>query len=205
MKRNIKTAALIAAVFLALPAFENQNGINIVNAGSDNNTREYSPQTPLPSDNKSEVPVSKSETAPVPETIPIHSHNFQYMTIQEASETQDAVILIRCSCGITNGTITEPGSALNIFIEDIIRDIANAPENGTVTAETKIWICYNKAVMDALLQRPDVTLVTNYRYNNVDYTVTIPAGYEADTLLDENGYCGFRYLDKVFGGSEVTA
>lgn len=58
--------------------------------------------------------------------------------------------------------------------------------------------------MDALLLRPDVTLVTNYRYNHVDYTVTIPAGFEADTLVDENGYCGFRYLDQLFSGNELN-
>ena len=36
------------------------------------------------------------------------------------------------------------------------------------------------------------------------YEVTIPAGSDIVSLLDENGYVGFRYLDAVFGGKEIT-
>ena len=97
-----------------------------------------------------------------------------------------------------------PGSAQGFFIARVIREIANASEGAAVTVDTQIWVCYTQAVMDMLIQRPDVTLVTNYRYNHVDYTVTIPAGYEVNTLVDENGCCGFRYLDQVLGGSEVV-
>ena len=146
------------------------------------------------------------QQAPVQETsgtVSTHEHSFEYVTIQEASETQDAIIQLQCSCGETNGTFTEAGSSVHLFIRNIIKSINDAPQNGTVTVNTEIWTCYNREIIDALSHRPDVTLVTNYRYNHVDYTVTIPAGYEVDTLLDENGYCGFRHLDQLLGGSEI--
>lgn len=148
------------------------------------------------------------QQAPVQETsgtVSTHEHSFEYVTIQEASETQDAIIQLQCSCGETNGTFTEAGSSVHLFIRNIIKSINDAPQNGTVAVNTEIWTCYNREIIDALSQRPDVTLVTNYRYNHVDYTVTIPAGYEVDTLLDENGYCGFRHLDQVLGGSEIVS
>lgn len=43
-----------------------------------------------------------------------------------------------------------------------------------------------------------------YRYEGKRYTVTIPAGSDVFSLIDENGYCGFRTLDSQFGGSELT-
>lgn len=134
-----------------------------------------------------------------------HQHNFEYRTIQEASETQDAIIQLECACGETNGTFVEAGSSLRLFIRNVIKSISEAPKNGTVTVNTKIWTCYNKEVMDALALRPDVTLITNYRYNHTDYTVIIPAGYEVDTLLDENGYCGFRHLDQMINESDISS
>ena len=302
MKRNVKIVAIVTAIILALPVFESQKGINIVNAEAPSQTPYESPtssptsssssspeastspsetpsatpstspeasaspsETPSavpstspeasasPSETPSAVPstspeasASPSETpstapsiSPEPSALPsetpsaspsvspepsptdsipqqiavqetsgstsTHEHSFEYITIQEASETQDAIIQLQCSCGETNGTFVEAGSAVHLFIRNIIKSINNAPQNGTVTVNTEIWTCYNKEVMDALSQRPDVTLVTNYRYNHIDYTVTIPAGYEVDTLLDENGYCGLRHLDQVINGSEITS
>lgn len=166
-------------------------------------------QSPVPIPTPERIPQESASPEATPQNTPealwIHEHSFEYVTIQEASETQDEILMLQCSCGATNGTITVAGSSVGLFIKDTIRRIANAPQDGTVTVSTEIWTCFNKAVMDALSERPDVTLVINYRYHHVDYSVTIPAGYEVDTLVDENGYCGFRYLDQVLGGSETAA
>lgn len=59
------------------------------------------------------------QQAPVQETsgtVSTHEHSFEYVTIQEASETQDAIIQLQCSCGETNGTFTEAGSSVHLFI-----------------------------------------------------------------------------------------
>lgn len=143
---------------------------------------------------------ASSDVPLVPSASPVaHTHDFQPVTVQEASETQDEVRQLKCVCGVVSKTFIVPGSSLRAFIERVVKDITDAPKDAVVTVDTKIWTCYNKEVMDALSRRTDVTLVTNYRYNHVDYTVTIPAGYDVAGLLDENGYCGFRYLDQIFG------
>lgn len=205
-RKKILLVALVA--FLALPVFEALYGANVVHAA-------YDPTgsiTPAPSGsgqgvNPSSSPV-QTETEPaevsrvprVPAASPVtHTHDFQYVTVQEASETQDAVVELQCACGEVAERFTAPGSAAGAFIKQVVKEITDAPKDAVVTVDTKICTCYNQAVVDALLQRPDVTLVTNYRYKNVDYSVTIPAGYDVSTLLDENGYCGFRHLDQIMG------
>lgn len=200
-RKGILLVALVA--FLALPMLEGLSGANMVHA------MDFSPNTPPPSPpgqggNPSSTPVL-TETEPaevprVPAASPVtHTHDFQYVTVQEASETQDAVVELQCTCGEVAERFTAPGSAAGAFIKQVVKEITDAPKDAVVTVDTKICTCYNQAVVDALLQRPDVTLVTNYRYKNVDYSVTIPAGYDVSTLLDENGYCGFRHLDQIMG------
>lgn len=207
-EKNLKIITWVTALFLALSVMELQRDVSVVNAMSDSPTSPVSsPSTSTDTIPPLTVPTIAPSPIPapaVPEIIPVHTHNFQYVLMQDASETQDAVLLLQCSCGATDGRIIVPGSAIGLFIKDVIEKITNAPKDAVVTIDTEIWTCYNQAVIDALAKRPDVTLVTNYRYNHVDYTVTIPAGYEVTNLIDENGYCGFRHLDQIFSGNEVT-
>lgn len=195
MKRNLKLLTCTAALLLALPVSALLGSVDVITAQAAGS------ESPVPG---SPVATHERQTAAVPEKTPAHIHNFVEVTLQEATETEDEIIQLQCNCGAINGQFTVPGSAAGVFIKRVIREIANAPKDSVVTIDTKIWTCYTQAVMDALLLRPDVTLVTNYRYNHVDYTVTIPAGFEADTLVDENGYCGFRYLDQLFSGNELN-
>lgn len=46
-------------------------------------------------------------------------------------------------------------------------------------------------------------LTINYIYENLHYTVTIPAGADLTSLMDENGYIGFRQLDTAYGGRQL--
>lgn len=194
MKR--KTIISIAVMaFVALSVLEVFSGANIVYA-RDNLQANVTPST----SNGGQTENASSDVPLVPSASPVaHTHDFQPVTVQEASETQDEVRQLKCVCGVVSKTFIVPGSSLRAFIERVVKDITDAPKDAVVTVDTKIWTCYNKEVMDALSRRTDVTLVTNYRYNHVDYSVTIPAGYDVAGLLDENGYCGFRYLDQIFG------
>ncbi|MGN0376773.1 MAG: hypothetical protein ACI4ED_03980 [Suilimivivens sp.] len=58
-------------------------------------------------------------------------------------------------------------------------------------------------MLAALAEKPDLNLTINYTYQHKKYTVTIPAGTDVMALLNEEGYCGFRYLDQQFGGKEI--
>lgn len=201
MKR--KTIVLITVTaFLTSSVLNAFSGINMAYARNNVDpamAREW--QSPGPNNpNGGQTENASSDVPLVPSASPVaHTHDFQPVTVQEASETQDEVRQLKCACGVVSKTFIVPGSSLGAFIERVVKDITDAPEDAVVTVDTKIWTCYNKEVMDALSRRTDVTLVTNYRYNHVDYTVTIPAGYDVAGLLDENGYCGFRYLDQIFG------
>lgn len=199
MKRKTIISIAVTA-FVALSVLEVFSGANIVYA-QDNLQANVTPSTPNGGQTGStDVPLVPSSlpAAYAPESV-AHTHDFQPVTVQEASETQDEVRQLKCVCGVVSKTFIVPGSSLRAFIERVVKDITDAPKDAVVTVDTKIWTCYNKEVMDALSRRTDVTLVTNYRYNHVDYSVTIPAGYDVAGLLDENGYCGFRYLDQIFG------
>ena len=57
----------------------------------------------------------------------------------------------------------------------------------------------DSTVLDELAKRPDVTLVIDYVDQGSGWKIVIPAGTDAQSLKDENGYAGFRYLAVVFG------
>lgn len=196
MKRKI-IMLIVTVVFWALPAFGACYGVDMVYAATPST---FTTTPPSASPGNSVTQTGEKDVPLVPQSSPItHTHDFQYVTVQEASETQDAVIHLQCACGEVAERFTAPGSAAGAFIKQVVGKIMDAPKDAVVTVDTRIWTCYNQAVIDALSQRPDVTLVTNYVYNHVDYSITIPSGYDVSTLLDENGYCGFRYLDQVLG------
>ncbi|WP_026651615.1 hypothetical protein [Butyrivibrio proteoclasticus] len=79
-----------------------------------------------------------------------------------------------------------------------IDTIKNAPENALVRLETSVSYCIDKEMMEALASRPDVELNVIFPVANEKVSVTVPAGYDVMSLLDENGYCGFLYLNSVF-------
>lgn len=82
----------------------------------------------------------------------------------------------------------------NAFIESV----KNAPKNAIVRLETSAPSCIDKMMMEALAQRPDVTLQVVFPLEGELREVTVPAGYDVMSLIDENGYCGFLYLNAVF-------
>lgn len=46
-----------------------------------------------------------------------------------------------------------------------------------------------------------MTVTVNYMYEGNSYVLTIPAGTDVDLLMDENGFGGFRYIEKVLNNS----
>jgi hypothetical protein len=95
-----------------------------------------------------------------------------------------------------------PISAYYAFQGDVARRIETAPENATVKVKTSVFINFNKQVMQALEERPDVSLYVSfldgeYKGNRVSFV--IPAGEDTVSLLDENGYAGFLFLGGKYG------
>lgn len=130
-------------------------------------------------------------------------HVFDYVVEKEPVENLDGILAKKCEkCG----SIVEyqPISAISAFLRNAEKSVKSAAQGAAVTIETDRWLCFDQRVMEAIASRPDVTVTVNYRYEHRSYTVTIPAGYDVISLLNEEGFCGFRYLDLIFEGKEIV-
>lgn len=97
MKRNLKLLTCTAALLLALPVSALLGSVDVMKAQAIGTT-------PDPSATPPKVVKKEQEQAPaVPEKIPTHTHNFLEITLQEATETDDEIIQLQCSCGAVNG------------------------------------------------------------------------------------------------------
>ena len=95
-----------------------------------------------------------------------------------------------------------PVSAYVAFEGDVAHRIEKAAEGETVKVKTSHFINFNAQVMKALASRPDVSVYVSfldqeYKGNRVSFT--IPAGEDALSLIDENGYTGFMFLGNKYG------
>ncbi|WP_022769594.1 hypothetical protein [Butyrivibrio sp. NC2007] len=132
---------------------------------------------------------------------PTHIHHFKWVAIMNESESAEGTINYMCpECGKI--WYFRPISAYYAFQGDVARRIETAPENATVKVKTSVFINFNKQVMQALEERPDVSLYVSfldgeYKGNRVSFV--IPAGEDTISLLDKNGYAGFLFLGGKYG------
>ena len=89
-----------------------------------------------------------------------------------------------------------------MFNKTTTEKIRNAKKDATVKIETNKWITFHKMVMEALAERPDVTLEISFLdegYKGKRCTVVIPKGTDTKPLVDKNGFTGFLFLGGKFG------
>ena len=89
------------------------------------------------------------------------------------------------------------------FKNSVIENIALAPASGALVIETDRVACFDKNMIETLATRSDVEVNVVFTYNGKKLKVVIPAGYDVESLLDENGYCGFLRLMSILGAEEV--
>lgn len=133
-----------------------------------------------------------------------HKHRY-WDVVKKGTQTEDGVMRYRCTdCGDVEYEV--PIAAYFIFNKDTQQDILKAAPNATVVARTPIFISFHEMVQEALVERPDVTLVVDYRSAGKDYEMTIPAGsgQTLDQLFGESQYAGFLYLGGAFATTEVA-
>lgn len=90
------------------------------------------------------------------------------------------------------------------YVDDVMEQLATVPTDGKVVIDTKDWYCFNRTLAEKVTSMKDITVTIKYKYQGKKYEVTIPAGSDIVSLLGETGFVGFRYLDLVFGGREIT-
>ena len=82
--------------------------------------------------------------------------------------------------------------------------VAKTPEGGNIVIETNQVSCFDKNMMAAFAKKSSVNIFVVFKNKaGKKVLVTIPAGYDVMSLLDDNGYCGFMHLADVFGSREL--
>ena len=132
---------------------------------------------------------------------PGHIHHYEWIARMNESECADGTINYMCS-ECDKILYFTPYPAYHCFQGDIARQIEVAPENFTLRVKTSHFINFNRRVMEALADRPDVSLYVSFlrgEYRGDRLSFVIPAGEDTMSLLDENGYVGFIYLGNRYG------
>lgn len=149
--------------------------------------------------------VDATEPGAVPATHGGHhcSHVYEWEVYQKATATTDGIMRYRCKvCGTVEYEV--PVTAYYVFNKETQEAIWQAAPNATVKAETPIFISFHEMVKEALVARPDVTLVVDYKNVGKSYEMTIPAGSGAqlETLFGDSKFAGFLYLGGAFATVE---
>lgn len=132
---------------------------------------------------------------------PNHVHHFRWIAKMNESESAEGTNNYMCDeCGKV--WFFRPLAPYYAFSGDVAHRIETAPEGATVKVKTSLFISFKAEVMEALSERPDVSLYVSfldqeYKGNRVSFT--IPAGEDAMSLVDENGYVGFLFLGGKYG------
>lgn len=123
-----------------------------------------------------------------------HSHSYEWVTTLEPTATTNGICEYRCECGSV--AASQPIAHWSFFVNKILSDIKNAPQNGTVTINYEGLQCLSKKMIETLLSRPDVTLVVQFKDKEATHQFTIPAG-KAPT--DGADWYGYYYLGALYG------
>lgn len=143
----------------------------------------------------------KAETKPAKSAAPACEHHYEWIVTTEPTETEDGETSYMCtSCGDIKER--QPVSADIAIRHSLLTAIRNAEAGATVTFDNKLWLCYPQYVLDVLKEKGDVSLKTDFTYEGVNYSFTIPAGSDY-TKLEQADFYGFMYLSGIFGGVVV--
>ena len=132
---------------------------------------------------------------------PNHVHKFSWVAFMNESESADGTLRYMCE-GCGKVWYFREIDAYHAYQGATAHKILTAEEGETVKVKTSLFINWNTEVMEALAERPDVSLYVSFlddEYKGNRVSVTIPAGEDTMSLLDENGYCGYLYLGGIYG------
>ena len=135
-----------------------------------------------------------------------HVHNYEWVTVREATATEDGEMDYMCSCGDVKERQIIPKY---VGATKEVNDALDAAKSGqTITLDTGDNCSFNRDTMDKIANdtQNNIKVVIKYIYKGVHYIMTIPAGSNPAAIrgcVDSNGYAGFRQIDKVFPGTVV--
>ena len=124
---------------------------------------------------------------------PSHHHDFVWHTSIEATNDHLGEEELRCKiCNllIETRTFDNADNLHNILKQTT----AGAPQGGTVTLERGEYVSINRTDAENLTKRPDLTTVIHFIYDHQKYEMTVPAGFDWVSSLNEDGWAGFLYI-----------
>lgn len=133
------------------------------------------------------------------EEAPEHTHDFQWVTTIEPTETSNGLSEYKCSCGSVDGS--QPISAATASVNNIVGSIRNAKDGETIVLEQDKIFCYTAYMMSELGKKQNASLKTIFTdKDGVKKSFTIPSG---NVPADGEMFYGFTYLGNLYGWEEV--
>ena len=139
-----------------------------------------------------------------------------------ADPIQGAITVVKASSttpSLGAGTLSSAGSgriadrAVNFkmsalsdaqYKQAVIENIGATPAGGLFRLETDRISCFDRAMLETFAKRSNVDMQVLFPLGKTKISVVIPAGYDINKLLDNNGYCGFLRLLALLGGEIIT-
>ena len=158
---------------------------------------------PTPSVNPDPAPTDKPKPVvkpDVPADRPVsqHTHNFNWVTVQKASTTQDGLEELKCDCGMVKESSIIPAS--QAYVNELYQNLGKASENGEVSFDSGRIYTISDYLIKKLQDRLDVVTTITFEYDHKKYQMIIPAGADyAELLEDEEYFYGYFYFAKKVG------
>ena len=90
------------------------------------------------------------------------------------------------------------------YKDAVIKNLSATPAGGLFRLETDRISCFDRAMLETFAKRSNVDMQVLFPLGSKKISITIPAGYDINKLLDKKGYCGFLRLLAILGGEIVT-
>ena len=132
---------------------------------------------------------------------PHGQHTWIQKIVKDPTGEVDGIMINVCQyCGFVEHDSEQEISAYGVFNAKTVTAIQNSPEVGAAEMETKRWISVHRKVLEALVQKPGVTLEIHYLYEGKHCVLRISGNDPllAELLQMEDMYFGFRYLGTMF-------
>ena len=121
------------------------------------------------------------------------NHDYEWMIAYDATDVNDGQKMNVCKyCGHVESTAVI--TAYSKFLEQTVDSILKAPVGSTVEVNTKLWMSFSKDVAIALQKNPNVVLNVKFVFDGYKFQITMPAGYDLMSKMNEKGFAGFAYL-----------
>ncbi|MCR4990860.1 MAG: hypothetical protein K6A38_08365 [Lachnospiraceae bacterium] len=132
--------------------------------------------------------------------VPPHVHSYEWKVTQEPTADADVEEIYVCECGDVK--YRQGLSAMGAFDRESADKVLKAGYGAIVNIETSHWNSLGRTIKEAMIKRSDVSVKFSFLsegHKGTRLNLTIPAGYDINSLYDENGFCGLCNAGTILG------